>query len=31
MKVTRRQFFQVTAAGASASGLAVMGMMPTNA
>ncbi|WP_373817057.1 twin-arginine translocation signal domain-containing protein, partial [Neisseria dentiae] len=31
MKVTRRQFFKVTAAGAGASGLAVMGMMPANA
>ena len=31
MNVTRRQFFKVTAAGAGASSLAVMGMMPTNA
>ena len=31
MNLNRRQFFKVTAAGAGASGLAVMGMMPTNA
>ena len=31
MNVTRRQFFKITAAGAGASGLAVMGMMPTQA
>lgn len=31
MNVTRRQFFKVTAAGAGATTLSVMGMMPTNA
>lgn len=31
MNVTRRQFFKVTAAGASATTLSVMGMMPTDA
>lgn len=31
MNVTRRQFFKVTAAGAGASGLAVMGMIPSDA
>ncbi|MDF7676599.1 formate dehydrogenase-N subunit alpha [Neisseriaceae bacterium ESL0693] len=31
MNLTRRQFFKVTAAGASATGLAVMGMAPTMA
>ena len=31
MNVSRRQFFKVTAAGAGATGLAVMGVMPENA
>ncbi|MGO3858508.1 MAG: formate dehydrogenase-N subunit alpha [Neisseriaceae bacterium] len=31
MKVSRRQFFKISAAGMSASSLAVMGFMPTNA
>ena len=31
MNITRRQFFKVTAAGAGASGLAAMGMLPGKA
>ena len=31
MNVTRRQFFKVTAAGAGATTLAAVGLMPTNA
>ncbi len=31
MNVNRRQFFKITAAGAGATGLAAMGMMPANA